>query len=171
MWMYFRGFERLIVTLCVPLLLYIGYRLFMTGVTGDMKITANMTKWSGSITAVTPGSLCFLLGVVLGSYVMFSKVTDTAPDGNTVSMLGGSGSVIKAPLSMGLKVAMGELSLCKLSLGEADQQVCNDKFNQSFKLIPTQKDIEQIEQAEAAVKRGDAGASEKYFSLQMAFEK
>src|SRR5438445_1213833 len=101
MWMYFRGFERLIVTFCVPLLLYIGYRLFVLGVTGEMKLTAKMRDWSGSAAAVAPGSLCFMLGVALGSYVMFSKVTVTTPgpDGQTTSFLGGAGEQAANPLS------------------------------------------------------------------------
>ena len=47
MWMYFRGFERLIVTFCVPLLLYIGYRLFVLGVTGEMKLKDVLERTGG----------------------------------------------------------------------------------------------------------------------------
>jgi hypothetical protein len=142
MWMYFRGFERLIVTFCVPLLIYIGYRLFMTGVTGEMKITAKMERWSGSITAVAPGSLCFLLGVALGAYIMFTKVTSNPPDSPTgagsLSFLGGGDQATTYPLSVRLKMALGELLICNSSQGENDREPCKNAYQRSFKLVCTE---------------------------------
>jgi hypothetical protein len=170
MWMYFRGFERLIVTFCVPLLIYIGYRLFVTGVTGEMKITAKMRMWSGSITAVAPGSLCFLLGVALGSYVMFSKVTANAPDGSVLSFLGG-GEQATYPLSMRLKIALGELQICNASHVEADRDICTKAFQHSFKLVPMDKDMAQIERVEGDLKKGSATAADEHFKLRQTFEK
>lgn len=70
----FRGIERVIVTLTVPLLIYIGYLLFLKGIKGEMEIAAERHTLKGKFTNVAPGSLCFLLGVTLGAYIMFSKV-------------------------------------------------------------------------------------------------
>ncbi|MBS4068023.1 MAG: hypothetical protein KGZ62_05445 [Sulfurimonas sp.] len=73
----FRGIERIIVTMTAPLLIYFGYKLFLKGITGEMEIAAEKDTLKGKLTNVAPGSLCFILGVSLGAYVMFSKVETT----------------------------------------------------------------------------------------------
>ena len=63
--------ERLFVLVAVPLLLWIGYRLFELGVTGKMTIAGTLKNgWGVKATQVAPGSLCFILGVVLGIYIL-----------------------------------------------------------------------------------------------------
>src|SRR5437588_2039256 len=101
-----RGIERLLVVACAPLLIFIGFQLCRMGVSGEMKITANYDKTRATITAVAPGSLCFLLGVLLGCYIMFSKLTVTpssfqvgSTPGPTVSYAGGSAPSL-LPLSL-----------------------------------------------------------------------
>jgi hypothetical protein len=170
-----REVERLVVVLCVPLLIAIGYQLFKLGVTGDMKIVADVQKWSGSISAVAPGSFCFLLGVSLGAYVMFRGVTSTTttstPGGSVVttteSGLGGGGLGI--PLSIRLRAALGDLYLCEQA-NPNDTQPCFDKYSKLFKLQPTLHDLAVIQEIETAQAREDAGANEKYKNVLAAYQ-
>lgn len=68
-----RAAERLLVTLCAPLLLFIGYKLFALGATGKMAISAKTTTGSVKLSNLAPGALCFVLGSVLATYVMFKE--------------------------------------------------------------------------------------------------
>jgi hypothetical protein len=43
-----------------------------------MEITAGMSNFSAKITSVAPGGLCFALGVALGAYGLFSKLSTTS---------------------------------------------------------------------------------------------
>src|SRR5689334_3227878 len=71
-----RESERLVVAACVPLLLYIGFRLFAQGSRRLMQASVGATsKWKLSISNLSPGALCFLLAAALGAYIMFSRVT------------------------------------------------------------------------------------------------
>jgi Mn2+/Fe2+ NRAMP family transporter len=71
----FRLIERLIVTLCVPLLILIGYKLFVKGVSGEMALSTKGDGYSAKLTNMSPGALCFILGISLGAYVMLSDVS------------------------------------------------------------------------------------------------
>jgi hypothetical protein len=69
-----RHVERLIVTTCAPLI-YIGYRLFRLGYLKPMNASGKSTgQVSVRISNLTPGALCFILGVALGAYVMLARV-------------------------------------------------------------------------------------------------
>lgn len=70
-----RVVERLIIALCIPVLLVIGYKLLVLGVSGDMQITAGMPSFTAKVTRVTPGALCFILAITLGAYCLFSKLS------------------------------------------------------------------------------------------------
>lgn len=70
----FRGLERLLIAANVPVLLFIGYKLFLRGVTGNMGIRGEGAAWTVSASRVTPGALCFLLATGLGIYIMFSAL-------------------------------------------------------------------------------------------------
>jgi hypothetical protein len=73
----FRGIERLVIVLTCPMLLFIGYRLFVLGVTGEMKLSAGMDKLSAKLTTVAPGGVCFVLAVALGAYSLFRPLRTT----------------------------------------------------------------------------------------------
>jgi len=117
--------------------------------------------------------LCFMLGVALGSYVMFSKVTVTTPgpDGQTTSFLGGAGEQAANPLSLRLRTALGDLQICNASREESAQETCRTAYQKLFKIIPTEKDLAQIEKVEGDLKKGSATAPDEYFKLRTAFEK
>jgi hypothetical protein len=68
---HYRELERLIMALMVPMLTYIGYKLFVLGVTGKMQITAGFSKqWTAKLTSVAPGTICFLLATVLAVFIL-----------------------------------------------------------------------------------------------------
>jgi hypothetical protein len=73
----FRGIERLIIVSCIPFLLVIGYKLFMLGATGQMQLSTKLNSASAKLTNVAPGSLCFVLAVVLGAYSLFAAYRGT----------------------------------------------------------------------------------------------
>ena len=77
---YFRMAERVIVAACVPILLYIGYRLFESGATGKMKLTAKAEGGLAKLTNLSPGALCFVLSVTLGGVIMFQEVRLAKPE-------------------------------------------------------------------------------------------
>jgi hypothetical protein len=63
-----RGVERIFVASTIPLLMWIGYRLFVLGATGQMTLSAKTHTVQGKITNLSPGALCFLLAISLGAY-------------------------------------------------------------------------------------------------------
>ena len=79
---YFRLAERMIVAVCVPVLLYIGYRLFESGATGKMNLTAKADGRLAKLTNLSPGALCFVLGVTLGAIIVFGKIRLETPQGS-----------------------------------------------------------------------------------------
>ncbi|HEV2418028.1 MAG TPA: hypothetical protein VGX94_09495 [Terriglobia bacterium] len=73
--------ERLLASTSIPLLLWIGYKLFVLGVTGQMTITGTYKKaWSVKLTQVAPGTFCFLLGVILAMYTLHANVVHYGKD-------------------------------------------------------------------------------------------
>ena len=90
--LYFRLAERVIVAMCAPILLYIGYRLFESGATGKMNLTAKSEGYGAKLTNLSPGALCFVLSVALGAFIMFSRVEVTPSDGDVdmISAWGGA---------------------------------------------------------------------------------
>lgn len=62
-----RAVERLIIDACAPLLLYIGYRLFLVGATGQIQLSADVkNRLRAKLTNLSPGALCFVLAVAIG---------------------------------------------------------------------------------------------------------
>ncbi len=167
-----RGLERLVVVACVPLLILIGYQLFRMGVAGEMKIAATFQrKWSGSISAVAPGSFCFLLGIALGAYIMFSKVTvsqavPSAPGTGTVTYSGlagrGESGRPEIPLSVTLGAAYAQLISCeKAHPGSPD---CQKRYDEEFRQTPTLEDFATICQTEMDASQGSGAAAQKLTS-------
>ena len=70
-----RGIERIFIASTIPLLLWIGYRLFVLGATGQMTLTAKTEKIQGKIANLSPGCFCFLIAVSLAAYSL-SKGAD-----------------------------------------------------------------------------------------------
>lgn len=82
--------ERLLALTSIPLLLWIGYKLFVLGVTGQMTITGTYKKaWSVKLTQVAPGTFCFILGVVLALYTLHANVLHYGMDQTIQSALAG----------------------------------------------------------------------------------
>jgi hypothetical protein len=154
-----RGFERLIVVTAAPLLIYIGYRLFVIGVTGQMQVTASMAKAAATFTNVAPGTFCFMLGVGLAIYVLASplKITESPadkegrPGGREISYYGGGQS--GRQLSLLLRHGLSELVLCERSGSRSEVELdrCSKEFLSKFKLAPTRQDLETVE----ALERGE----------------
>jgi hypothetical protein len=76
---YGRVIERLLLVACAPLLLFIGYRLFILGVNDQIQVGANLKdSFRVKLANLSPGSFCFVLAIVIGA-VAFSrplKITD-----------------------------------------------------------------------------------------------
>ncbi len=74
----FRGAELLLLTLTVPLFLVLGYKLFLMGAKGKMKVVGEL-KDQGKVTVtdLAPGSFCFLLGVTLAGFLVFDRLQYT----------------------------------------------------------------------------------------------
>ena len=87
---YLRLAERMMIAGCVPLLLYIGYRLFDKGATGKMQLAAKADGRFARITNVSPGAFCFLLATVLGTFILNHRV-EIRSGGVTISGLDGTG--------------------------------------------------------------------------------
>ncbi len=78
----FRGAELLLLTLTVPIFLVLGYKLFLMGATGKMKVIGKLAN-QGEVTIadLAPGSFCFLLGVVLAGFLVFDRLQYTKDNG------------------------------------------------------------------------------------------
>jgi hypothetical protein len=76
---YGRVIERLLLVACAPLLLFIGYRLFILGVNDRIQVGAHLKdSFRVKLANLSPGSFCFVLAIVIGA-VAFSrplKITD-----------------------------------------------------------------------------------------------
>ena len=67
---YYRAVERSIVVAMAPVLLWIGYKLFVLGATGRMTISAKGATITGKLTNVSPGIFCFLAAAALGAFAL-----------------------------------------------------------------------------------------------------
>jgi hypothetical protein len=78
-----RAMERLIIVACAPLLLYVGYRLLVLGITGQIQLSANIKNEVGAkFTNLSPGGLCFVLAVAIG-IASFSHPLTWTKEGKT----------------------------------------------------------------------------------------
>ena len=99
--LYFRLAERVIVAVCVPILLYIGFRLFESGATGKMNLTAKADGRFAKLTNLSPGALCFVLGATLGAFIMFGEIRLETPEGGTFSGFGGTYQTLRPSEGLG----------------------------------------------------------------------
>ncbi len=185
-----REFERLIVSGCAPLLMVLGYKLFVKGITKEFSISANYDKWRGKAANLAPGSFCFLLGTVLGGYILFSKVTvDPTPasDHGTrspektaakppttaryYSGFGGGGTTNRPPTDQVRRV-LSDFGFCVLnSADEAAKTKCIEDVTAKFRKVPRPEDLEQIERDEQKAAEGDAEAQARVTSWLSAIAK
>lgn len=98
----FRGIERIFIASTIPLLLWIGYRLFVLGATGQMTLTAKTDKVQGKITNLSPGCFCFLIAVCLAAYSLsegahYDVTTTTPVDNSTTAAATGNGNTLQSP--------------------------------------------------------------------------
>ena len=72
----------LILSSCVPLLMYIGFKLFVMGAKGEISITHKSGGDESKLTNLSPGAFCFLLSIVLSAYLTSStlKINPIAND-------------------------------------------------------------------------------------------
>lgn len=146
----FRGIERLVVALNIPLLLWIGYRLFILGVTGEMEIVAGGDSWRGRLTRVTPGAFCFLLAILLSTYALFSKIEfEATPQGQRIKSYLDARFVQatnseERPLSEHLRNAFYEMAVCAFETS-ADQE-CFARIG--LKKMPSVEQLLRIEALE-----------------------
>jgi hypothetical protein len=200
--------ERLLVLIAVPLLLWIGYQLFVLGVTGKMTVAGSLKNgWGVKATQVAPGSFCFILGVALGIYILHttgfayeatlhqttqdgsstqtppaipqtkpttqlnssssenippkaSTVTKPTEKAETLKVYGLQGSS-SALLSTRIRYALSEALICtraKPNLPTQDANACEDTYFSHFSHIPSQAEIDRIEQEERSAAANDSKA-------------
>jgi hypothetical protein len=78
---YGRVIERLLLVTCAPLLLYIGYRLFILGISGQIRVDADLKdKFRLKLVNLTPGSFCFVLAITIASVSYFRPLSITQQD-------------------------------------------------------------------------------------------
>lgn len=151
-----RPIERAMIASCVPLLIYVGYRLFSLGATGGMNLSASKDKLSGRLTNISPGVMCFLCAAVLG-YIVFSSpvsgpaVSDGA-DGTTKhesrwTFL--SGSADQDPPSVVIKGILAEYALCVTESQPAE--LCTQQRDQQLKRMPLRDELRQMRSYEQRI--------------------
>lgn len=161
-----RGIERLIVSGSVPMLIYLGYRLFVLGASGEMQIIANKDDFKAKITNIAPGTFCFLLGVILGAYVMFSEIKIYDKDGEPkMSYYGGAGDsqnqlswVIAQQYALAALQAQKTSSRPNVTVDEVKKDLNNTPLLKANITKVLFKDLLEIE---AAAKAGNVNAVEE----------
>ena len=66
--------ERLMITACVPLLIFIGYRLFVMGARGEIDFRSKRDAETFAFRNLSPGAVCLLAALMLAVWVMNSHV-------------------------------------------------------------------------------------------------
>ena len=62
-----RAIERTVLMLCAPLLLYLGFRLFVRALDANGQARAELReKYEFEVASLLPGSACILLAMVIG---------------------------------------------------------------------------------------------------------
>ncbi|MFT5700910.1 MAG: hypothetical protein ACI8ZB_003795 [Desulforhopalus sp.] len=162
--LFLRGIERLVVSGCVPMLIYIGYRLFVLGASGEMQIIANKDDIKAKITNVTPGALCFILGMSLGAYVMYSNIEIYDNKGRIHASYMGSendqkkqltSSIIANQYTLAALRTRKILSQTNVTLDQVKNEIANTPLLKKQLTETLYKDLQEIE---AAANAGDASA-------------
>lgn len=162
-----RAAEKLIIALCVPLLLWIGYKLFVLGAKGEMQLSAKTNSVSGKLTNLSPGVFCFLAAAALGFWVHWHtfviEPASGAAAGNhstgqlRVSAMGGGAALELAPPSVLVRRALSQRYLCQeVPSGERDN--CVRHAAVTLKRPPKPDELESEEQFEVRAASGDINA-------------
>lgn len=70
-----RAVERTLFMLCAPLLLYLGFRLFVRALDANSQARAEMrNKYEFQAASFLPGSACILLAIAIG-FTVFSQAS------------------------------------------------------------------------------------------------
>lgn len=153
-----RAVERVLVAGTVPLLLFIGYRLFVLGATGKMTLSGRSDRWSGRLSNLSPGVFCFVLSVIASFFILRSTVplgVAQAPPHSTMPtpvlgswLSGSSGSLVNNEIARGL------LGLVDCVAGGSGIVEC-EAANPLLAETPTSRDLEYIGSAELGACHGD----------------
>ena len=173
-----RHLERLIVTTCAPLLIYIGYRLFRLGYLKPMNASGRSGgQVSLRLSNLTPGALCFILGVALGAYVMFAKV-DVSPgafgnssgekqassEGRRWSGMGGIGAASDRP-SVLVRHVLSDFALSVLSTpAQAPSKSAIEELTKKLRALPLPTELAEIEAKEQLGAKGDLAAQQQVWN-------
>ena len=180
-WFYMRLAERMIIAGCVPLLLYIGYRLFDKGARGKMQLTAKAGGRFARLTNLSPGALCFVLATVLGVFILnrgveikSGNVSISGLDGNvprrvsqTVPAENAGQSTVNGALpglSGTIQVVYAEFGMevqrLLVRTGRLDREQLQDRLktivDAKLKTRATQEGLREIEQLEREVSKGNS---------------
>jgi hypothetical protein len=116
-----------------------------------MMLSARVNSWQGKVTNAAPGTLCFLLAVVLGAFVLTNKLK-YRPNGGIVEYFGGGGAYLSQPL----RHAMADLLMCERYQGfvsDAARAQCEALYDKHFQRLPNPDDMKEIEQLEARARQ------------------
>jgi hypothetical protein len=180
----YRGIERLIVIANDPILLWIGYNLFVLGATGRMTLSAKSHTVSGKITNLSPGVFCFLAAAAISVVALNDRAeTDmkktsttesrkatgaaagnTAP-ADTVSARQSTveetktsyetGAPNTTALSIEIRRRLSDAGLCVLNFGIT---ACTKVVDGNFRKVPTEQDLKAIENLERDASQADNAA-------------
>jgi len=166
-----RGIERLLIVSSVPLLVWIGYKLFVLGATGQMTLSAKSTSIQGKITNLSPGCFCFLAAAALAAYAIhapFHYTDSTNSVGNqsrgtptssgqtqTVDYVGGAPANHLRP-SVIIRTALSDLLICQQ--GKADASTCYAQMNKTLRRIPNTSEMAALENSESHPETAEAQA-------------
>jgi hypothetical protein len=173
-----RALEKLIVALCIPLLLWIGYKLFVLGAKGEIQLSAKTSSVSGKLTNLSPGVFCFLAATGLAAWVHWHTfviepiVGDAAGDHNSASRrvvaMGGSGALGLAPPSVLVRRVLSQWYLCQ-ELPSDNRDNCMKRVTPTLKRQPTIEELESEQQDEAKAASGDAQAQARVVTFRRNF--
>jgi hypothetical protein len=190
----YRGAELLIMASTVPLLVYVGYKLFVLGVTGKMQITAGFAKqWTARLTSVAPGTICFLFATVLAVFIVrqalherpVSAAGTAAPCQNEsedkpTPTLGAAmphpKGVTQSDNRMQMDFARGkakDLLSARLEkglseycpLGQNAIRTCSVEFYTHFNMQPSNEDLAHVKELEKKAKAGNVAAKNELSNL------
>lgn len=143
-----RSLERLLIVANVPVLLLIGYKLFLAGATANTSFMIESKTWKGKVVRLSPGVACFVVAGVL-AWTSLNTGQVTTQDGNgasTVSNLSPEPSV-----SLGESLREAFLAVAARATNGTDQTAteCRAILHSYLKATPSAQDWRIITQLEA----------------------
>ncbi len=146
--MWFRGIERMLLVLNVPLLLVIGYKLFLHGFLNTMTIEGSKESTRVKMTRVAPGTCCFVLAVILG-IVLANARLKPADNSTSPSYLdgGSTGPVVTQLLDLGAS------ALAAVIKGDHDATAIGE-LRRRVKRFPNASEVRNLTALERRAKAG-----------------